>query len=78
MKFITDVQGNEPVLLTPEVVNEKLLIVSLEPGARILFQYAAPVGGWTHSSLCALDIPLLRLEAANAYLGGCWVGSTEV
>ncbi|ABO92425.1 conserved hypothetical protein (plasmid) [Aeromonas salmonicida subsp. salmonicida A449] len=36
------------------------------------------VDGWTHEKLCALDIPLERLQGADAYLGDTWVGSTEV
>lgn len=76
MKFITDVKNNEPEILA-KVANETLMILCLHDNS-VLFEYTPPSSGWTHEALCSLDIPLKRLEAANAYLGNEWVGSTEI
>ncbi|WP_447828727.1 hypothetical protein [Aeromonas hydrophila] len=78
MIFITDVLPGESEILLPSVIFNKLQIVDLFDRKGVLFEYAHPVDGWTHEKLCALDIPLERLQGADAYLGDTWVGSTEV
>lgn len=78
MKFITDVLPGECVILTPSLIHCQLQIVDLFDKAVVIFEYSPPAEGWTHESLCALDIPLERLQGANAYLGDAWVGSTDV
>lgn len=78
MKFITDVIGDEPELLTPLIAMEPLTIVDLFDRSVVLFRYEAPPGGWSHESLCSLDIPIPKLQGADAYLGQEWVGSTEI
>ncbi|MBW3834711.1 hypothetical protein A6767_10535 [Aeromonas veronii] len=78
MKFITDIIGDEPELLTPLIAMEPLEIVDLFDRKVVLFRYEAPQGGWTHEALCSQNIPLHKLQGADAYLGNEWVGSTEV
>lgn len=78
MTFITDVKGDEPVILTAELAQEPLTITALEDKTHIIATYPAPVGGWTHERLCALDIDYGEHGAGDAYLGSEWVGSTEV
>ncbi|AKJ36937.1 hypothetical protein U876_24205 [Aeromonas hydrophila NJ-35] len=78
MIFITDILPGERVILIPSVIFNQLQIVDLFDRTDVLFEYASPVGGWTHEKLCALDIPLERLQGADAYLGNTWIGSTEV
>ena len=81
MKFITDVVGNEPVLLTPALAQETLKVISMEDAegkTHVIATYPAPADGWTHERLCALDIDCGEYGAGDAYLGTEWVGSTEV
>lgn len=78
MKFITDVVGTESEILNEVLAASTLKIVAIDGNNEVLFTCPAPDGGWTHQSLSTLDIPLQRLEAADAYLGDEWVGSTEV
>lgn len=78
MKFITDILPGEPDLLTTSVIFNPLQIVDLFDKTDVLFEYPPPVAGWTHEELGALNIPLERLQGADAYLGETWVGSTEV
>lgn len=78
MIFITDVLLGGSVILIPSVIFNQLQIVDLFDRTDVLFEYAPPAEGWTHEKLCALDIPLERLQGADAYLGDTWVGSTEV
>ncbi|MBJ7591506.1 hypothetical protein [Aeromonas veronii] len=78
MKFITDILPGEPDLLTASVIFNPLQIVDLFDRTDVLFEYPPPVDGWTHEELRALNIPLKRLQGADAYLGEIRVGSTEV
>ncbi|EKP0311724.1 hypothetical protein JE959_001750 [Aeromonas veronii] len=81
MIFITDVKGDEPVILTAELAKEPLTITTLttlEDKTHIIATYPAPPEGWTHERLCALDIDCGEYGAGDAYLGSQWVGSTEV
>lgn len=78
LKFITDVQSNEPDILS-EVAHEKLLIMSIE--GQFLASYDAPKKGWTHDVLLKMS-QLFPTQwnfcGADAYLSDKWVGSTEV
>ena len=78
MIFITDVLPGESEILLPSVIFNKLQIVDLFDRKDVLFEYAHPVDKKKKKKLCALDIPLERLQGADAYLGDTWVGSTEV
>lgn len=55
-----------------------LVIKNLQ--GKHLLAYPAPAGGWTHHRLCVLGqrIGPLTADGADAYVGGEWVGSTEV
>ncbi|EMA8657040.1 hypothetical protein EHJ13_22135 [Cronobacter dublinensis] len=72
--YITDQQYGEPDILTLHQY-ETLIISSL--AGKELLKVAAPETGWTHEALCAIQ-PAESEEAADAYLGAQWVGSTEV
>lgn len=78
IKFITDIQGNEPDILTPHK-HERLLIMSIE--GQYLNSYEPPKTGWTHEALTKLAA-LFPVEwnicGAEAVLGNQFVGSTEV
>ncbi len=85
LKFITDRQTRrdgtlEPCLLTGRRL-APLVIRTLE-GEKIA--EVLPVGPWTHDKLTELGPGLEAMFAdqlkhgADAYLGGEWVGSTEV
>lgn len=79
MKFITDINKNEPDLLLNNVFNP-LIIMSLE--GQFLARFEAPKKvGWCHESLETLvdDFPSEWLECgANAYINDVFVGSTEI
>ncbi len=77
LTFITDIQGAEPDILS-SVYREDLYIKSLSD--EVIEIIPAPKIGWTHKSLeaSAVNINELAGEGADAYLGGVWVGSTEV
>jgi hypothetical protein len=77
LKFITDVQNDEPDILTP-VKHNDLLITDLD-GVQMLI-IPAPEGGWSDELLWAASDRYIAKTAngAEAYLGEQWVGSTEV
>lgn len=75
--FITDVRGShEPDVLTP-VAHQALELRCLD--GTVLLAVPAP-GVWTHIALVKLaeEQEALTEGGADAYLGDCWVGSTEV
>ena len=78
IKFITDIQGNEPDILTPHK-HKRLLIMSME--GQYLNSYEPPKTGWTHDTLSKLT-EVFPSEwntcGADALLGDQFVGSTEV
>ena len=78
VKFITDMQEGEIDILSP-VKHETLIIKTLD--GELIREIDPPAaGGWTHEALCN-QAELLDSETelgAEAYLGSCWVGSTEV
>ncbi|MFA1240858.1 hypothetical protein ACCC84_21355 [Serratia odorifera] len=41
-------------------------------------EYATPEQGWTHASLEALDLCVAFPDGWDAFLGGEWVGSSEI
>ena len=78
MHFITDVQGNEPELLTPSLATQTLRILVQSASDYPPIEFPAPEGGWTHQQLCDLHLGLPERACADAYLGMEWIGSTEV
>ena len=78
IKFITDIQGNEPDILTPHK-HKHLLIMSIE--GQYLNSYEPSEAGWTHDSLSKL-VEFFPSEwntcGADALLGDQFVGTTEI
>ncbi|PXW47909.1 hypothetical protein DFO55_1451 [Grimontella sp. AG753] len=74
LTYITDRKAGEPDILTP-LKHYPLVIRSLD-GEKLHMQ-AAPVQGWTHDTLTAVQ-PQRVNEGAEAYLNEHWIGSTEV
>ena len=76
--FITDVRGShEPDVLTPVVALRTLELRGLD--STVLLAVPAP-GVWTHAALVRMaeEHAALTEDGADAYLGDCWVGGTEV
>ncbi|GAD91268.1 hypothetical protein VHA01S_080_00080 [Vibrio halioticoli NBRC 102217] len=79
LTFITDiVNPKEPDLLANNQ-HETLLIISLE--GQLLGRYTPPKGGWSHETLCDLAECFPQqweFCGADALIGQCFVGSTEI
>lgn len=77
LTFITDVLPGEIDILSV-VRHETLTIRSLDDDHIASFD--APPAGWTHARLCELARQTAdqTTDGADAYLGGTWVGGTEV
>jgi len=78
LTFITDIQSpGEPDLLRSRRFCP-LTVATLE--GEILASYPPPRTGWCQAQLDNISEQLTgRLDmGANAYLGGTWIGSTEV
>ena len=75
--LVTDVRPGEPDILTP--VRHDPLRVTAEDG-QLVHAAPAPPGGWTHDTLAAATRSpgIADAAPADAYLGGTWIGSTEV
>lgn len=76
--FVTDIQHDgEPDILGP-VRNMMLMVRDLD-GSKVA-AVAAPDGGWTHPALVlvAQELACMTDGGADAFIGGQWVGSTEV
>ena len=75
--FVTDSLSGEPNILVPLAKGE-LRVCDLQ--SATIHVEPAPVGGWTHSALCAIAKQLADrcMEGADAYIAGEWVGGTEV
>lgn len=74
LTYITCLKAGEPDILTP-LKHYPLVIRSLD--GETLHTQAAPVQGWTHDTLTAVQ-PQGVNEGAEAYLNAHWIGSTEV
>lgn len=75
--FVMDVQLNEPDFLN-RLKMDRLLVLSLE--GQVIAELSAPSDGWTNEALAA-QARLLEpktMDGAEAFLGSCWVGGTEV
>ena len=75
--LVTDKRPGEPDLLAP-VKHAAFEVRSL--AGNVLKTVAAPVAGWTHEQLVAVTVeyePFTR-AGADGYLGGQWIGSTEI
>lgn len=77
LTLVTDHQGSEPDILSP-LVHEAFEIRTL--AGEVLKTFLAPPSGWTHESLQALAVEheSITHDGADGYLGGEWVGSTEI
>lgn len=77
ISLVTDVMPGEPDILSP--VKHCALIITDFDGDKIK-DIPAPAGGWTHEALMALaeTVSIPAGDGANAHLGDCWIGSTEV
>lgn len=67
----------EPDLLTG---NEFAMLAFKDFEGGTLYEYTAPATGWTHESLeaAAAEVAKKTSWAWEAWLNGCWVGSSEV
>lgn len=77
IKFITDIQGNEPGIMTLFKHNNLLITDLNDKPMKVI---VVPDGGWTHDLLQEQVVTLEpnTKDGASAYLGKQWVGSTEV
>lgn len=79
MKYITDTLKGENPILT-EIYSFVPLIFKDDRGQVIVT--VEPESAWTHERLLALNTDVLtghhKNAAIDAFIGDCWVGSTEV
>ncbi|CAD0266031.1 conserved hypothetical protein [Pseudomonas veronii] len=77
LTLVTDQREGEPDILTPGL-DQAFEIRSLEGAAIVVVD--PPAKGWTHDQL--MSVSMQHEEAmrhgADAFLGGVWIGSTEV
>lgn len=71
--FIADVWPGEPDILGPV----KDLPLSIRTPSGALRQVSAPAGGWTQAQLESYA-NTEQDDIADAYVGGVWVGGSEV
>jgi hypothetical protein len=70
--------ANEPDLL---IGNEAVKLFIRDLSGDALAEYSAPVDGWTHDKLEALERDTFFAtypDGWDAFLGECWVGSSEI
>lgn len=77
LKLVTDRREGESDVLSP-VMHAAFEIRSL--AGEVLKTVAAPSLGWTHAQLSAVaaESASITRDGADCYLGGEWVGSTEI
>lgn len=77
INFVTDIKEGEPDILGA-VKSERLLILALD--GSLITEVPAPLNGWTHGTLLdqAIRLKEKTTAGAEAFVGKCWVGSTEV
>lgn len=77
LHLVTEQQAGEPDLLSA-VMHTAFEIRSL--AGDVLETVPAPASGWTHEQLvaAAVEHEAITCDGANGYLGGHWVGSTEI
>ncbi|KIC80947.1 hypothetical protein [Pseudomonas sp. C5pp] len=77
LNLITDQREGEPDLLT-SVKHANFEVRSL--AGVVLKTITAPEGGWTHEQLVAVAVANEQItrDGADGYLGGQWIGSTEL
>ncbi|WP_394522020.1 hypothetical protein C1N60_23320 (plasmid) [Pantoea sp. SGAir0184] len=73
--YITDVKPGEPDILKAHL--QSTLVIKTLDSATEIFSQVAPESGWTHAILSNIQ-PQNLFYGADAYLDGCWIGSTEV
>lgn len=77
LNLVTDQRPGESDLLST-VKHQAFEIRSLT--GTVLVTVTAPVSGWQHEQLLAvaMEHEAITRDGADGYLGGQWVGSTEV
>ncbi|VVP30591.1 hypothetical protein [Pseudomonas fluorescens] len=77
LNLVTDQRPGEPPILR-SVMHALFEIRSLD--GEVLKAVSAPSTGWTHESLQAVAVEHEEITrfGADGYLGGQWMGSTEV
>ncbi len=77
LNLVTDQRPGESDLLS--TVKDKAFEIRSLSGT-LLVTVTAPGSGWTHEQLMAvaMEHEALTRDGADGYLGGQWVGSTEV
>lgn len=76
IKFITNRLPGEPEILQP--VNTETLFIRTLDGNELM--QLKPKGSWSHDKLVRFgyQIKATCIHGAEAFLGDCWVDSTEV
>lgn len=77
LNFITDQLPGEPDLFT---TGKHLDLEIRSLAGNVLAKVTAPASGWTHEQLSAVapEQEAVTRDGADGYLGGQWLGSTEV
>lgn len=77
LHLVTDQRAGEPDILSA-VKLAAFEIRSID--GEVLKTVAAPASGWTHSQLvaAAAEHEGITQDGADGYLGGEWIGSTEI
>lgn len=77
LNLVTDQRPGEPDLLAT-VKHLAFEIRSL--AGNVLATVTAPVTGWTHEQLqaVAMQHEAITRDGADGYLGGEWIGSSEI
>lgn len=77
LNLVTDQRPGESDVLST-VKHQAFEIRSL--AGTVLATVKAPVSGWTHVQLqaVAMEHEAITRDGADGYLGGQWVGSTEI
>ena len=77
LNLVTDRRAGEPDLLS-QAMSSTFEIRSL--AGQVLTTVVAPSSGWTHEQLMAVavDHEAITRDGADGYLGGEWIGSTEI
>ncbi|HDS0958707.1 TPA: hypothetical protein QDZ28_002395 [Pseudomonas putida] len=77
LHLVTEQEAGEPDILSV-VMHSAFEIRSL--AGDVLVTVPAPESGWTHAQLVATAVEheAVTPDGADGYLGGQWVGSTEI
>ena len=85
LHLVTEQEAGEPDILS--VVMHSAFEIRPQPGfvligvaGDVLVTVPAPESGWTHAQLVATAVEheAVTPDGADGYLGGQWIGSTEI